>query len=78
MAFIQGFEKDERELKSRQPTDVICKYMSREIDGRRILQLNTYGSTKREIPEKLSQTLQLDAKVAIELIKLLQNEFGLK
>ena len=47
-----------------------------ESDGEKLLQLNTYGSEKRKIPGKLSQTLQLDRESAQELARVITDAFG--
>ena len=79
MAFITKFEKDEeRSFKSVHPTEVVARYLVAERDGKTILQLNTYGSVTREMPGKLSQTLQLDQKSAEELVNILKAEFKLR
>ena len=41
----------------------------------RTLQLDTFGSADRENPGKLSQTLQLDANTARELLAVLRTAF---
>ncbi len=64
MAVIIQFKHEEQSRSSRHPTEVICKYFILERDGNKIIQLNTYGSTEREIPDKVSQTLQLDSSAA--------------
>jgi len=75
MALIVGFEKDDREFRSLHPTEVVCKYILTEMDGRKVLQLNTYGSSDRENPNKLSQTIQLDESAAQQLLSILRSEF---
>lgn len=40
-----------------------------------IVQLDTYGSPEREIPNKISQSIQLDVKGARELIGILLETF---
>ncbi len=78
MAFVIQLEKDDREFRSLHPTKVICKYVINERDSRKILQLNTYGSDHREVPGKLSQTIQFDEEAARQLYMLLTREFGFK
>lgn len=41
-------------------------------------QIDTYGSENRQIKDKISQSIQLDREMAIELVELLQREFNLK
>ena len=56
---------------------VYTTYTSFEKDGQKYFQLDTYGTSKREIPEKVSQSIQLDETSARFLVKLLIEEFGL-
>jgi hypothetical protein len=56
-------------------TRVECGYATVEVAGQRYLQLETYGSDERQIPGKVSQTLQLDADVAAELLRVLARTF---
>ncbi|MFO0968764.1 MAG: hypothetical protein U0793_24675 [Gemmataceae bacterium] len=44
-------------------------------DGNRYFQLDTYGSDERQHPEKVSQSLQFDAKAAQQLVDLLKQTF---
>lgn len=74
MALISRFE--ERPLEPRRiHGDVVCGYAVTEIQGRRILQLETYGSHDRQIPGKVSQSLQLDLDGASELIRILERAY---
>jgi hypothetical protein len=77
MAFVTPIEKDEREFKGIHQTNVECLYLVGERDGKKVIQLNSYGSSEREFPNKLSQTLQFDATKAEELVAILTKEFGL-
>ncbi|SEC33596.1 hypothetical protein SAMN04490356_3761 [Streptomyces melanosporofaciens] len=54
---------------------VVCGYRSFAVDGRVIVQIDTYGSPERKIPNKVSQSIQLDVKGARELIGILQEVF---
>ena len=79
MALVVSLEKEaDRTIRSVHPTQLPCKYMVGEFDGKRVLQLNTYGSVSREIPGKLSQTLQFDEAAALQLYRMLKSEFGFK
>ncbi|MDF2142253.1 hypothetical protein [Paenirhodobacter sp. CAU 1674] len=79
MALIVSLEKEEqRSIRSAHPTRIPCKYMVGSFDGKKVLQLNTYGSAGREIPDKLSQTLQFDETAAHQLFRMLKSEFGFK
>ena len=75
MALITHFEPLDGERYSIHRTQVKCKYKVIELDGKKVVQLNTYGSKDREIPDKLSQTIQLSEKSALELLTILQKAF---
>ena len=46
-----------------------------EKDGKKYVQLDTYGKDDRDNPEKISQSIQLDEEMARFLVKLLIEEF---
>ena len=48
-----------------------------EKDGKKFFQLDTYGSVNRKMPEKISQSFQIDKETAIYFIDLLTKEFNL-
>lgn len=48
-----------------------------EDSGEKYLQIDTYGTAERVMPEKVSQSIQLDKSVAKLLIDILQREFSL-
>lgn len=77
MALVTHLERAKVERTSIHPTQVTCKYIIVETDGRKLLQLNTYGSADREMPDKISQTLQFDERTALNLFNILKKEFGL-
>jgi hypothetical protein len=76
MAVITSLVKHNPRKVIRHRTNVECKYAVAEVDGRKLLQLDTYGSAERAIPGKVSQTIQLDEHAALMLWKLLRDEFG--
>ena len=78
MAFVSNILQDERDFKSAHPSHTECKYMIGEVDGRKIIQLNSYGSETRDVPGKLSQTLQFDERTAKHLFDILKKEFGFR
>lgn len=43
-------------------------------DGTRYFQLDTFGTTTRENPKKISQSIQIDTTTARRLIELLKTE----
>lgn len=75
MALIQRFEQRPNGL-DHAHGPVLCGYRWFEDGGRRILQLDTYGSAKRAIPGKVSQSIQLDSEGAQQLISILRQVFG--
>ena len=76
MAMVVSIEKDERDFRSAHPTELVAKYLIAESSGKKVLQINTYGSNDRDVPGKLSQTLQFNELSARELFEVLQQEFG--
>ncbi|MGI3169209.1 hypothetical protein ACRARG_08665 [Pseudooceanicola sp. C21-150M6] len=78
MAFVTAIERDdEREIRSVHPTNLKCQIVVGEVAGQKLLQLNTYGSSDRELPGKVSQTLQFGETTAKQLFEILRTEFGL-
>lgn len=57
---------------------VDATYYTYELDGRRLLQVNTVGRKSREMPDKVSQSFQLDDQSAAQLFGILKAHFGLK
>ena len=75
MALIRSFEKKNIDRAStHDPID--AKYAVIEKDGRILLQIDTYGRSSREHPEKVSQSLQFDRKSAEELYRIIKKEFN--
>jgi hypothetical protein len=54
---------------------VECGYTVFDTGGSRYLQLDTYGSPGREIPGKVSQSIQLDVESAAQLKALIEKTF---
>lgn len=48
-----------------------------EQRGQRIFQIDTYGTAERVMPDKVSQSIQIDETMAKVLVELLQREFSL-
>lgn len=46
--------------------------------GEKYVQIDTYGKAGREIPGKISQSIQINDKSARFLVNLLVNEFGIE
>ena len=47
------------------------------IDGEKFFQIDLYGKSDREIPGKVSQTIQFDKVIAKKIVEILKNEFCL-
>jgi hypothetical protein len=76
MAIVKSFAFMPRESRRVHPTIVECHCsVVTAADGRRYLQLDTHGSEDRQIPGKISQTLQFDADTAAELKAILRKVF---
>lgn len=56
---------------------VSSTYTTFEANGRIIFQIDTYGSPDREMPEKISQSIQIDKEMAAFLIKKFEEIFKL-
>lgn len=58
-------------------TKVYTTYTVFEKDEQKYFQIDTYGSNEREMPEKISQSIQFDKESAKFLVGLLKKEFNL-
>ena len=56
-------------------TEVDCGYTVGEVGDRTIVHLETYGSSTRAIPGKVSQSIELDEPAAGELVEILQRAY---
>ncbi|XMA37226.1 hypothetical protein O1157_13065 [Streptomyces albogriseolus] len=74
MALIKEFQQASSDAQ-KVHGPVTCGYRTFTIEGRRILQLDTYGSTERAIPNKISQSVQLDAEAARALLDIISEAF---
>lgn len=75
MALIKSFEEVEKQYPEiHRP--VKCGYCSFiGSDDRRYLLLETYGTEDRQMPEKISQSIQLDEEGARQLMDIIRREF---
>jgi hypothetical protein len=74
MAMIRSFQKvNPRPGGRHRSTD--CGYRWFDLDGERILQLDTYGSNERQDVGTVSQSIQVDRERAAELKKVLEQAF---
>ena len=76
MAWIASIERKGGHGKL-QPTEVIAYVKVFQTDDRTsIVQIDTYGSSEREMPNKQSQTLQLGRETAKQLYDLLNETYN--
>jgi hypothetical protein len=74
MALIGEFSETQKE-RNQVHGVVECGYSIFEVEGARYLQLDTFGSTEREIPGKTSQSIQLNERSAAQLKTLIEKAF---
>jgi hypothetical protein len=77
MALIKAFKEKRRDRQSIHDA-IEASYSVFERDGRTFVQIDTYGRDSREIPDKVSQSIQLDEKSARELLDILQDVFQIR
>ena len=71
---IKKMERVEKE-RNRIHEEARATYTTFIQDGKKYFQIDTYGRSYRDMPEKISQTIQIDKESASLLIKLLQESF---
>jgi hypothetical protein len=77
MALITKFEPKPQANGQLQRTNVVGHYKVFTHDGqKRVLQIDTLGSAAREMPGKVSQTIQLSEASAEQLWNILGETFG--
>jgi hypothetical protein len=74
MALVNTIEKIQK-TSQRVHGPVECSYSVFSEGGKRYLQLDTYGSSDRAQPGKVSQALQFDRKSAERLLQLIHEAF---
>lgn len=75
MALVKKFDNLGAGNRGRVHGEVDCTYATFEVEGRRYLQLDTYGSSDRAFPGKISQSIQIDVQGARQLKRLLDRTF---
>lgn len=78
MALIkeENFDKLEK-TRNTVHQSVQSTYTIFEKDGEKFFQIDTYGAPDRKMPEKISQSIQLDKRMAEYLVKLLKKEYNI-
>jgi hypothetical protein len=74
MARVRSFGPSNQRLKAH-PTEVDCEFGVVDDHGVRLLHLTTFGSDDRASDKKSSQSLQLDAEQAGQLVEIIERTF---
>jgi hypothetical protein len=75
MARVRSFGPSNQSLKPH-PTEVDCEFgVVDDVAGVRLLHLSTFGSDDRASERKSSQSLQLDAERARQLVEIIERVF---
>ena len=70
---FQRLEKDRNTVHNK----VEATYTVFDMHGEKYFQIDSYGSINREMPGKISQSIQLDKETAEYLVNLIIREFDL-
>lgn len=74
MALVSSIEVVPKERqKVHSPTR--CHASTFESDGKKLIQLDTFGSSEREFTDKVSQSIQFDEAAAAQLLELIRTTF---
>ncbi len=74
MARVRSFGRSHKRIKAH-PTEVDCEYATVGEGIDRLLHLSTFGSDGRASDHKSSQSLQLEAVRAQELVDVIEDAF---
>lgn len=75
MALIKSLNKGSKERDSIHMTTECNYFIFNDTNGNKILQIDTYGSNKRKIPGKTSQSIQFSIEAINQLKEIINNEF---
>lgn len=73
MATVRKLIRQELEKDSKH-TEVNCTYSIVESDGKKYLQIDTYGSSTRKIPGKKSQSIRFSPEAIKQLLLIIEKE----
>jgi hypothetical protein len=76
MAVVRTLQRKAMTSGRRQPSEVDCEWSIVRDDRIPLLQLDTYGLDSRQNPGKQSQTIQLPREQALQLAKIVTEQFG--
>jgi hypothetical protein len=77
VARITHFQRDQMD-RLQLHDEVDAKLFVQNFDGRKLIQISTYGRSGRQEVGKLSQTFQLDEEAARQLFTIMKAEFGFR
>jgi len=76
MAVVREIERSPDVSHGLHGTTTRCRaYIVQAVDGRRLIQLDTYGSRSRKYPDKVSQTIQFDRTAIVQFLELIEDVF---
>ncbi|MEM9670053.1 MAG: methionyl-tRNA formyltransferase [Pseudomonadota bacterium] len=75
MALVRVFKEKEMNMNSIHE-EIEATFTTFERDGRKFLQVDTYGKSTRDMPGKKSQSIQLDEVGAERFFSILRSHFG--
>jgi hypothetical protein len=75
MALVKDFKRFSMERNSIHD-EIEAKYAIFERDGRKFVQIDTFGRDDRQIPGKKSQTIQLDSAMPKRFLKFFEKNFA--
>jgi hypothetical protein len=75
MALVSSIESSDKQRQTiHRPTQCLFSIVHGPT-GEPYMQLDTYGSSERQHPEKISQSIQFDKQAAAQLLRLIQETF---
>jgi hypothetical protein len=79
MALVNGITEITKERQTLHGETTCLSSVFTDDDGRRYIQLDTYGSKTRQLANKVSQSIQLSEQAATQLKRLIESTYpGLK
>ena len=77
MALVTRLEPLELNRETVHEEVAAARYATFKVNGRTLVQINTYGKLGRKNPENVSQSIQLDREGAEALVGILREAFDL-
>ncbi len=76
MARIRKFVKIDK-IRNSIHFEVECTYCIFDEQGKKYIQIDTYGTDQRQVRNQASQNIQFDKDTAIQLVNMLKTEFDI-